>query len=104
VNAHKHHAHISVSSDPKLYDDAKPWNLSDAGTPASEIKPAQPSIRDLKIGDKGEDVKMLQTKLGVNADGDFGLNTKKAVINVQVKNNLRADGIVGPNTRKAIGI
>lgn len=27
ANAHKHHAHISVSSNPALYDDASEWNL-----------------------------------------------------------------------------
>jgi hypothetical protein len=28
-NPHKHHLHLSVSSNPKLYDDAGEWNLSD---------------------------------------------------------------------------
>lgn len=61
-----------------------------------------PLQRDLKIGDRGDDVKALQTKLGVAADGVFGLKTKKAVLNVQVEHDLRADGIVGKATRAAI--
>jgi len=60
--------------------------------------------RDLKIGDRGADVIILQEKLGVTPDGDFGLKTKKAVINIQVKNNLRADGIVGNRTRAVLGL
>jgi peptidoglycan hydrolase-like protein with peptidoglycan-binding domain len=70
--------------------------------PVSVPTPAQ--VRDLKIGDKGDDVKALQVKLGITADGIFGLKTKKAVLNIQVKNGLRADGIVGTNTRKILGL
>ncbi len=52
----------------------------------------------LRMGDKGEDVKRLQTALGISADGDFGPNTKKAVIALQKKHKLYADGIVGRQT------
>jgi peptidoglycan hydrolase-like protein with peptidoglycan-binding domain len=41
---------------------------------------------------------MLQRALGIEDDGDFGPNTKKAVIAFQKKNGLYADGIVGKNT------
>jgi putative chitinase len=52
----------------------------------------------LKIGSKGEDVKKLQQKLGLNADGAFGPGTEKAVKKWQIDNDLAADGIVGEGT------
>jgi putative chitinase len=52
----------------------------------------------LKIGSKGEDVKKLQAKLGLGADGDFGPGTDKAVKAWQQANGLTADGIVGNGT------
>lgn len=52
----------------------------------------------LKLGSKGEDVKKIQTKLGIDPDGDFGPNTEKVVKQWQVKNGLDDDGIVGDNT------
>jgi len=52
----------------------------------------------LKVGSKGEDVKQLQAKLGLTADGSFGPNTEKKVKEWQLANGLTADGIVGPGT------
>jgi putative chitinase len=52
----------------------------------------------LKIGSKGEDVKKLQAKLGLSADGSFGPGTEKAVKKWQIDNDLAADGIVGEGT------
>lgn len=52
----------------------------------------------LKIGSKGEDVKKLQQKLGLGADGIFGAGTEKAVKTWQQANGLTADGIVGDGT------
>jgi putative chitinase len=52
----------------------------------------------LKIGSSGEDVKKLQSKLGLNADGAFGPGTETAVKKWQKDNNLTADGIVGEGT------
>jgi hypothetical protein len=52
----------------------------------------------LKMGDSGEFVQRVQRALGLNADGDFGPNTKAAVIAFQKKNNLFADGVVGGQT------
>jgi len=49
----------------------------------------------LKIGSTGEDVKKLQSKLGLNPDGVFGPGTEKAVKEWQKKNGLSDDGIVG---------
>lgn len=52
----------------------------------------------LKVGSKGEDVKKLQAKLGLVADGDFGPGTEKSVKAWQAANGLTADGIVGDET------
>lgn len=52
----------------------------------------------LKKGSKGEEVKKVQQKLGLPADGDFGAKTEEAVKNWQSKNGLSPDGIIGDNT------
>jgi putative chitinase len=48
----------------------------------------------LKNGSSGEDVKRLQEKLGLTADGGFGPKTEAAVKNWQSANGFVADGIV----------
>ena len=52
----------------------------------------------LKNGSKGEDVKKLQEKLGVEAIGTFGPKTEAAVKAWQKANGLKDDGIVGDGT------
>jgi putative chitinase len=52
----------------------------------------------LKNGSKGEDVKKLQEKLGVEAIGTFGPKTEAAVKAWQKSNGLDDDGIVGDGT------
>jgi putative chitinase len=52
----------------------------------------------LKVGSRGEDVKKMQQKLGLTADGSFGPATERAVKAWQTANGLKADGIVGPAT------
>ena len=52
----------------------------------------------LKNGSKGDDVKKLQEKLGLAADGDFGPGTEAKVKAWQAANGLKADGIVGAGT------
>ena len=52
----------------------------------------------LKLNSKGDDVKKLQTKLGLIADGLFGVGTEKKVKEWQTANGLKADGIVGEGT------
>lgn len=53
----------------------------------------------LRQSDKGEQVKCLQNKLNITADGIFGPITKATVITFQKANLLIQDGIVGPQTR-----
>ena len=52
----------------------------------------------LKKGSKGDDVKKLQAKLGLAADGIFGGGTEAKVKEWQAANGLAADGIVGEGT------
>jgi peptidoglycan hydrolase-like protein with peptidoglycan-binding domain len=55
-------------------------------------------------GLRGEPVKRLQKKLGVEADGVFGPGTEQAVKDYQKKNGLKVDGIAGPDTFAAMGL
>lgn len=52
----------------------------------------------LKVGSKGEDVKKLQKRLGLKADGVFGFGTQAAVKKFQQTNSLNIDGVVGEKT------
>ena len=52
----------------------------------------------LKVGSKGDDVKKLQAKLGLAADGHFGPGTEAKVKEWQAANGLTADGLVGDGT------
>jgi putative chitinase len=52
----------------------------------------------LKVGSKGNEVKQLQEKLGLSADGSFGPGTEKAVKSWQSANGITADGVVGDGT------
>lgn len=58
----------------------------------------------LKVGSKGEEVKALQEKLGLAADGDFGPGTEAKLKAWQTANGLTADGIAGPSTLGKLGI
>jgi peptidoglycan hydrolase-like protein with peptidoglycan-binding domain len=52
----------------------------------------------LKRGLSGEPVKILQAKLGVTADGQFGPGTETALKTYQQQHGLKVDGIAGPDT------
>ena len=58
----------------------------------------------IKKGSRGADVKTLQTKLGITADGIFGSATETAVKAFQTAHGLVADGIVGAKTWAALGV
>lgn len=59
-------------------------------------------VRTLKLGDSGEDVKLLQQKIGTIIDGSFGSQTQIAVKVFQELHGLTPDGIVGPLTQAQI--
>lgn len=52
----------------------------------------------LKLGSKGNEVKVLQEKLNLKVDGIFGPLTEEAVKDFQRSNGLEVDGIVGAST------
>lgn len=56
----------------------------------------------LKKGSTGDDVKTLQARLGLTADGIFGPGTETAVKAWQTQNGLIADGTVGNSTWAAL--
>lgn len=59
----------------------------------------------LQKGSKGDDVKRLQQKLGVTADGDFGSKTEAALIAWQKANGISpANGIADENTQVKMGL
>jgi peptidoglycan hydrolase-like protein with peptidoglycan-binding domain len=58
--------------------------------------------RILTLGSRGSDVVKLQEALGIKADGIFGRDTRRALIDFQKKNNLTPDGIAGNNTFSAL--
>ena len=49
----------------------------------------------LKKGSKGDNVKLLQGKLGLDPDGSFGPETETKVKEWQTNNGLTPDGVVG---------
>lgn len=72
-------------------------------TPGPPIDPRAPSGY-LRRGSRGPEVQTLQRRLGVEADGIFGVNTEAAVVKAQVRFGLVPDGIVGPKTLSALGL
>lgn len=61
----------------------------------------------LRLGDKGDAVRALQTALnklghGIAVDGDFGPGTQAAVIRFQTSKSLTADGVAGGMTWRAL--
>ena len=55
-------------------------------------------------GTQGEPVRILQKKLGVDADGIFGVGTETALKEYQAGNGLAVDGIAGPDTFMNMGL
>lgn len=58
----------------------------------------------LKRGSRGPEVKSLQRKLNLMADGIFGPLTEEAVKELQKAKGLTADGVVGARTWAALGV
>jgi hypothetical protein len=91
------HLHFSIASPSgKLVNPLPLLKNSGGDTPA-------PKRRTIKLGARGDDVKYLQRKLNIRADGIFGFGTRRAVIKFQKRRLLAADGVVGPSTWAALG-
>ena len=87
------------------------WGQSAAYRFLGFILPPVPVIRVLRKGDKGEQVKRMQTALADRGylrrneiDGDFGVITLGAVCAFQLESALDVDGICGPKTAAVLGI
>ena len=98
---------VKAASAPKTAAPAKTGEPAKA--PAKAKAPVVPTLKPgagrptIMRGSNGEHVVYLQSKLKITADGIFGPNTHKAVVDFQRSKKLVADGIVGNNTWKAIG-
>lgn len=60
-------------------------------------------MKTIKQGSQGEEVKTLQRKLNITADGIFGKNTEASVKVYQKAHGLTPDGIVGSHTWESLG-
>ena len=58
----------------------------------------------LKLGSRGNEVRALQEKLNLKADGIFGPLTEEAVKDFQRSNGLEVDGIVGADTLSKLNL
>ena len=71
-----------------------------------EVEPQPPAGQQprptLRRPTSGELVKVVQAKVGVTADGNFGPKTEAAVRVFQRNHGLTPDGIVGPKTWNAL--
>jgi putative chitinase len=70
----------------------------EAPAPSASSSSSSASGGTLKRGSKGDEVKKMQAKLGLTADGDFGPGTEAALKKWQSANGLTADGVAGPKT------
>lgn len=82
-----------------LDDRKKHWNhslevLGWEGIIKDDVQPIEYGV--IRRGSRGEQVKMVQEKLGLDADGIFGGGTEAAIVKWQKENDLVADGIIGP--------
>lgn len=69
------------------------------------VVPVGPARRVLKMGARGDDVKLLQIKLGMQQQtGFFGPTTERNVKTFQTSKGMKADGVVGPKTWAALGV
>ncbi|WP_372156585.1 XVIPCD domain-containing protein [Xanthomonas campestris pv. fici] len=90
-------------------------DLKHSARPGSTSHQAsKPNDGKLEQGERGESVKQLQGQLAqlgatgrdgkpLQADGDFGGNTKFAVEQFQRAHGLQVDGVVGQQTQAALG-
>jgi murein DD-endopeptidase MepM/ murein hydrolase activator NlpD len=80
---------------------ASPAIAQDAAPPAQS---PPMSGETLKRGSDGPQVKALQRRLGIKADGTYGARTARAVRRFQCREGLPVDGEVGPETAQALGL
>lgn len=79
-----------------------------ATSPSPSTQPTRPPRTSLQLGDRGEQVRLLQQQLSDlgywlgEPDGHFGGLTQQAVFALQKAAGITRDGIVGPQTKAAL--
>jgi len=95
-----HWRYVAGDAIPQAVLDFERWlpvATTDATTPVLVFAyPGTP----VRLGSKGDPVKLVQAVVGATPDGDFGLVTERRVKDWQSRNGLLADGVVGPVTWK----
>ena len=86
------------------------WRALGTATPVAAAKPVARARYaayvkvTLKLGSKGGAVKVLQKALGLRlVDGDFGPQTRNAVVAFERKRHLTANGVVSAVVWRALG-
>lgn len=103
-NPHTTHVHVSVSADPKIYDQTRPWGLEHiAVMPGGTIHDdEEQQVKELVaeiqrcLGDAGYDIGTFTPLPGFppGCDGDFGSKTRQAF--TQALKDAKAPGPRGP--------
>lgn len=110
VAGHKEYAlprgrKIDPSFDMVTFRDRVDTIMKGGSNAVPQVAATDPHRSMLRKGDQGEDVKLLQAKLGVfPQDGAFGPKTETAVKAWQEGAHLVADGLVGPATWNSLGV
>ena len=84
------------------------WAALRSARPATPSAPATSSQPVLRQGDMGADVETLQKQLlrhgftPGDVDGQFGGQTRRALVEFQRAKGLNADGVAGPSTWQAL--
>lgn len=113
LDAQKWNLHCNVDNEPWHIqpieiDGWGAWNrngrrdltvMSGQPAPAPALVFAYPGT-PVRLGSKGDAVKLVQAVVRATQDGDFGPATERRVKDWQTKNGLLADGVVGPVTWK----
>ena len=76
----------------------QPSQKTGAAAPAVKRYSVSAQLPIIRIGSVSRAVKVWQTIIGVDADGDFGVKTHNATIQFQKAHGLETDGEVGPLT------
>lgn len=108
-NPHTTHIHVSFADAPADYDRVDSWGIRYIGVTATHSH-STPQIgygAGLNSATGSAIVKDAQTHLRrkgyiVDVDGKFGMDTERAVIQLQHDKRLPQDGIIGPDTWKAL--
>jgi peptidoglycan hydrolase-like protein with peptidoglycan-binding domain len=74
------------------------------GTAAESTEATATGAPQQEEAPKPNPVKVLQERLHIPADGEFGPQTEAAIRHLQASDGLHVDGVVGPQTWKAAGV